>query len=334
MPNANTRYVTWNYRGKRGHGSASSDIVTPPPPSSLSTGDKFQAGWASPTVPYVDSNGNPQIANFAFWSITGGTSGALVSTNNTAPVVDVGTADVFATAWYLPGGGGPGGPGIFIDAFDIDLGNFVDDDFVNVVPNELHDGVPVTSTANNQGCVPTDVARDIGAYATIPIHLIPFSDWKVVWESKPDGTPSKMTVAGQVLHVEAGAVAVAFAFYKASAGYIGPTWIDVRTKPGPISIGYQAMLWIDAERIRSLISQYKLKSLPVETERTFSNLPGQCGIKVPHVHYQGKTYLLSTEQWNKFAGDVQKELGKKLASAKSVTFNKLIEINEAIAELP
>jgi hypothetical protein len=293
----------------------------------LSTGDKFQAGWASPTVPWVDSSGKTQSASFAFWSIKGGTGGALVSTNNTAPVVDVGTADIFAIAWYLPWGDGSGGPGIWIDAFDVDLGNFVDDDFVNVIPNEVKNNATVTETANNQGSVPTDVDRDIGAYASI--HFVPFSDWKVFWESIP-GTVSVNYVS---LHAPKESSAVAFAFYQ-KVSPIKPTKPDETTIPQPPSIGYQAMLWIDAERIRNLINQFKLKSLPPETERTFSRLPGQCGIKVPHVHYQGKTYLLTTEQWNKFAGDVQKELGKKLASTKAVTFNKLIEIHEAIAELP
>src|SRR5881227_3076456 len=89
MPKAFTRVVTWISRGKRRHGSAVDDIV-PPQHSNMSAGDTFQPNWAAPSISWVDGNHRSHTANFAFWSVTGGIGGAIVTTQNTAPPVGVG----------------------------------------------------------------------------------------------------------------------------------------------------------------------------------------------------------------------------------------------------
>ncbi|VVB87721.1 Uncharacterised protein [uncultured archaeon] len=206
MPNAYTHYVIWISRRKRHHGSASVDIVVPaPPPSVMTPGDIFQAPWAPPSISWTDDSGS-HSANFAFWSITGGTNGALASTANTPPPVNVGNADIVAKAWYISGGNGPGEAGVLIDAFDVGLGDFVDDDFVTVVP----DG-SLTAEANNDGFVPTASLENINAYASI--HTVPFSDWKVVVGTE--------TVNNEDLQAKAQSTAIAFAFYQATSG-VGP----------------------------------------------------------------------------------------------------------------
>jgi len=336
MPKCHQRYVIRNYRGKRGHGSCLTDIVTQPPAGSCDAGNTFEAGWTSPTAPYTDNNGKTQTASFAFWSITGGANGAIVSTNNTAPAIIAGTSEIFAIAWYIPLGGGNGGPAIFVDAFDVDAGTFVDDDFVSVIPDKVPANQPtITQDANNLGTVPTDVERNVSAYAQLPNEKIPFSNWQVVWESQysSPASPSKMSTSGQVLDAKAGAVAVAFAFYQTSGSTVIPQTQTGGYIPGSISIGFQAMLWLEAEWMAALVRRLNLKTLPPETERTFSAISGRCGITIPHIHYQGKTYLMTTDQWTEFASDVQKRLSEKLAHAKSITFSKLVQIHEAIAEL-
>src|SRR5690348_836037 len=125
MPTVHTRYVTWLSRGRRGHGTAAADIV-PPLATAAANGGTYQA-WASPSIAW---DGGQHTASFAFWSVTGGADGAFVTTDPSLSV-PVANGDVAATAWYLPGGGGGGngGPGVFVDAFDVNLGTFVDDDF-------------------------------------------------------------------------------------------------------------------------------------------------------------------------------------------------------------
>ena len=158
-------------------------------------------------------------AAFAFWSVTGAADGSSISTN-TSLSVSVGSSDINATAWYLPtGGNGPGEPGLFIDAFDVNLGMFVDDDFVAVTPD-----AGLTAAANNDGFVPTASAENVDAFASI--HAVPFESWTVV--------AGMEAVNNLVLQAAAGSSAAAFAFYHA------PLAVSVRvgsTLPEPGSRG-------------------------------------------------------------------------------------------------
>ena len=200
MPKAITRVVTWTSRGKRRHGSAMVDIV-PPQQSTMSAGNMFQPSWAAPKISWVDGNVS-HSANFAFWSVTGGIGGAIATTQNTAAPVGVGNTDLVATALYIAGGGGVGGPpgaGVLIDAFDVDQGAFVDDDFVKVKPD-----ANLTAAANNDGFVPTASLEHVDA--VLQIHAAPFSDWKVV-----AGTEA---VNKEDLQAAAQSSAIAFAFYQ------------------------------------------------------------------------------------------------------------------------
>jgi hypothetical protein len=198
MPNAYTRYVTWISRGRRHHGSAAAAIVTPPPPSVMAQGDTFQAPWAPPTISWVDDTGT-HSANFAFWSVTGGTGGAFVSALNTPPPAQVGSGDIVATAWYIAGGGNGGPPGVSIDAFDVNMGNFVDDDFVTVSPDNT-----LTAAANNDGFVPTASQEHVNAFGSI--HSVPFVNWTVI-------AGTETVNAGDLL-ATARSSAIAFAFYQ------------------------------------------------------------------------------------------------------------------------
>jgi hypothetical protein len=216
MPTVNTRYVTWTSRRRRHGGAAAADIVMPLS-TAASSGGTYQA-WAAPSASWTDGSGQ-HTAAFAFWSVTGAADGASYSTNPSLSV-DVGATNVGATAWYLPGGGGGDGegvPGATIDAFEVDQGTFVDDDFVDVVSD-----ASLTAGANNDGFVPTGAAQDIRAYASI--HAVPFREWVVAL-----GAP---TVANMNLHADAGTISIAFAFYMTSRRVINVpheetwTWVS------------------------------------------------------------------------------------------------------------
>ena len=183
MPSASSHFVTWISRGRRGHGSAYQDIG-PVSNSSLATGDTFQ----------------PHTSVFAFWSIAGGADGGVVDFNQLAQGVPVGTATLTASAIYLDTGGtNGGGPGVFVDAFDVNQGIFVDDDFVNVSPDSN-----LTAAANETGWVPSASAESVAAYGSI--HAVPFSMWHVFLGTE--------MVNNMTLNVAAQSSGVAFAFYK------------------------------------------------------------------------------------------------------------------------
>ncbi len=203
MPNASSHFVTWISRGKRHHGSAYQDIG-PSSNSNLATGDTYQPQWAPPSLDWTDTDADgKQVTHhsvFAFWSVAGGANGGVVDFNQLAQGVPVGGSNITASAIYIEiGGGTNGGPGVTIDAFDVNQGIFVDDDFVTVSPDSS-----LTAGANNDGWVPSTSAESVIAFNSI--HTVPFSEWHVFLGME--------MVNGTTLNVAAQSSAVAFAFYK------------------------------------------------------------------------------------------------------------------------
>jgi hypothetical protein len=57
------------------------------------------------------------------------------------------------------------------------------------------------------------------------------------------------------------------------------------------------------------------------------------GMKAAHLHFQGKVYVLKLEQWNRFVAPMLKEFAGKLRLAKTVSFDKMMELSEAITDM-
>jgi hypothetical protein len=216
MPNVHTRYVVWESRGYRHkNGSGALDITTP---GNTGVGDGSPyAAYAFPEGSWTDLNG-PHTAYFAFWSVVGGASGPMFSTDPDLTVT-AGSSDMQATAWYIEGGGG-GGPALLIDAFDVDIGDFVLDDFVNVVTDPS-----LTAEANLDGIVPTTTTtEDVRAYTSI--RAVPFDQWLVVEGTEP--------VTAEDLSGVQDTTAIAFAMYQSTGGVVVPpipniadvTWVS------------------------------------------------------------------------------------------------------------
>jgi hypothetical protein len=114
---------------------------------------------------------------------------------------------VQATAWYIEGGSGPGSPALLIDAFDVDIGDFVLDDFVNVVTDSS-----LTAEANLDGIVSTtEASEDVRAYTSI--RSVPFNQWLII-----EGMES---VSAEDLTGAQNTSAIAFAMYQSHG--TGPT---------------------------------------------------------------------------------------------------------------
>jgi len=237
MPIVHTRFVEYGRSRNRRHSTSIAIDLIPP----LTNGPTVHyEESARGDFPVSSSSGHMSSVHFAFWSVTGaarresdGRDSAFVQAGRDL-VLDVGTTDVHATAWYLPEGGSGDGPlGVVIDAFDVNAGGFVDDDFVNVHPDSA-----LTFAANADGFVPSASLEHVMAYLALAASGRPFEDWIVV-----DGTE---VFTNEDLTVAPGSSATAFAFYHSfpamPPGRVdsfpdGPvpdriTWYDGR--PGPM----------------------------------------------------------------------------------------------------
>ncbi len=225
MPTVTTRYVIYASRRRRHAGGGVTDIQ-PSGNSTLANGDNYQVPPGFPSLPWVDPMGHVHNLQFAFWSVTGGTNGPVVSfPGQSSPSIPVGNGNITATAWYIdPSDGGPGGgPGIIIDAFDESIGDFVFDDFVSCAPGDA----TFNTNANWDGFAPTTVAENVTAFGSI--HGVPFDQWKIELTITP-----LVTVSGMQLSAAKDSVAFAFAFYKPT----NPPGVNVH--PGR----YQEGTWV------------------------------------------------------------------------------------------
>lgn len=142
--------------------------------------------------------------HFAFWSIVGAAQGPFVWFN---PLVSftTGTTDVVAKAWYvLENPKPPTGTGVFVDAFSIDAGKFVDDDFVTVTDVNKQVDKQRTDEANVDGLVPTATTASVNASPTLGGAALYW--WIFVAGKEP--------VFANVLTAEQDTTAEAIAFYK------------------------------------------------------------------------------------------------------------------------
>ncbi len=119
-------------------------------------------------------------------------------------------------------------------------------------------------------------------------------------------------------------------------------------RPRPLPGPYPIFLAKSADIIKGAVSKYQLKpsslTTPIETYLSMSQ-PSQMaeagvakirihnirgGLRIPHLHYEDKIYLLSDEQWKEFSGQVIAQVQEKLANAKTVSFEQLMEVSEAV----
>ncbi len=58
------------------------------------------------------------------------------------------------------------------------------------------------------------------------------------------------------------------------------------------------------------------------------------GIRVAHLHFEGKVYILKDEQWAKFSTKIISDCKAKLANVHAVSFDQGMELAEAVQSLP
>ena len=197
----------------------------PPPLVGSGTDTPMSDNWVSlpapPQIHYVPDN---KDYIFAFWSLTAHDSQSL---QGSAQIQTATTANdshsgglwtISAKAYYVWNfGAGPGDNALLIDAFDVQAGDFIPDDFVDAAPDpngkltiEANNGYIDTSTEIAQGAALKVTARD-----TIPTKK--FAYWLNIAPLMFSADPKNPATVGSpdphdiVVHLSD--IVVAFAFY-------------------------------------------------------------------------------------------------------------------------
>jgi hypothetical protein len=197
-------------RGFAPIGDLSGVVGTLQNPSSF----QVQPGQMQSPLTVANAEGTITTYKFSFVNISGGTPNGLTSFDNTAatPVVTVGANPILALVVYVPVGGGSGGAGAYIDAFDVTLNTLVSDTFVTVSP----DAPPppngaLTNIANVDGSVATTNTETITALQQINPTGADFDFWLDV--ANPQSPPPG-EIVGLNFTAAQNSSPYALAFYK------------------------------------------------------------------------------------------------------------------------
>lgn len=178
MINTTIKYIVYTHSGGgvRHHHFGIQNNIIDEADGQASSGDTINAlGFA--TLPFNGDN-----LPFAFMSVHGAADGNHLYTTPGNQTVSVGASNIDILVVYAPVGGigSNGGPGIWVDAFNVDTGTFSDSlDFITVLtPPTPPDSVdaPKTTFANMEGEVSTVAAENIRA--NHHVDGVPFLEWK------------------------------------------------------------------------------------------------------------------------------------------------------------
>ena len=201
MSNYTINYIVYTPGHRRRHAGSQTQLI--PPASGVSNSGEHFPVFAFPFLPYMDNN-----LSFAFMSVVGNADHTHLYTTPGNKDVLTGTNDIRITIVYAPGGGsggdGHGGPGIWVDAFNVNTGEFSDSDFMQVFTKGVLDN-DKTFTANEDGVVSSATGEDLRAYNTM--DSLPFLEWLKI------GTEPLTTVDYMLEQNEEG---IAFAFFSSA----------------------------------------------------------------------------------------------------------------------
>lgn len=308
MPNAIYQYVYYEplavggpvTRQNRNPATSSKYLpvpgITVPSTNDLATGSTFTPDL--PPASYTDSSGNTY--NFGFMNVSGcvGAGETSISINQLpgspplAPLV-VGDQVINILVVYIvhgTGGPGPGGPGIYVDAFDETTGTFLDNFFVTSISPDNS----LTSNANVYGSVAVEAHAETLVASANPINTPTVPNSSAVFDKwvKLEGPSGNPIISGNNPNLIIGASTpsdiTAFAFYKDPAStYITGSYqspdILLFTPFSATSLGTEIPIG-SADTIVLPGVQYGFAAVvhndseyEVSTQVTFWNIPGGVG---------------------------------------------------------
>ncbi|MFI3196985.1 MAG: hypothetical protein QX196_01535 [Methylococcaceae bacterium] len=177
MPTINTKYIVYNHAGTgvRHHHFSDQNTIKKFAPEPFTPPGKRNADFP------VLYNYNNEDLPFAFTSIHGAADGNHLYLSPDDNQYPVGESDIEVLVIYAPP---PGvGEGIWVDAFNVDAGNFSDDlNFIQILtpptPPDSLDSLK-TGVANQEGSVFPDHPEHIRASEKID-GGVPFVSWKQI----------------------------------------------------------------------------------------------------------------------------------------------------------
>src|SRR5262249_46580917 len=210
MVNTTTKYIVYTHTGGgvRHHHFGTQNNIVNEADGTAALGDTINA-LGFPSQVFNGSN-----VSFAFMSVHGGADGNKLYTTPGNQTVPVGTSDIDILVVYTPPGGigGTNGPGVWVDAFNVDTGQFSDSlDFIKVLtPPTPPDTIDAAKTTfgNQDGGISTATAETVRANALV--DGVPFVEWKQII-----GTPTLQSETDiHLAQNESGEIW--FAFYQSS----------------------------------------------------------------------------------------------------------------------
>lgn len=216
-----TKYIVYNHSGTgvRHHHYTEQNTVHSFPDNSA---EPNEAGNRTASGPALYPFNGVELP-FAFMSINGAKGGNKLYTSPGDYQYQVGTANVDILVVYAPQGGigGPdGGPGIWVDAFNVNAGGLSDDlHFIQVLtpPSPGTVDSPKTTLANQEGAVSSATAELIKASNTIDA-AVPFLVWKQIMPTQQEVNTQQFNLAKN----QSGEIWIAF--YQTPIGDPPPTY--------------------------------------------------------------------------------------------------------------
>lgn len=218
MITTTTNYIVYTAGHRRHHGGTQTQLI--PQANGVATAGDNLPITAFDSLPYNGSN-----LPFAFMAVSGAADGSHLYTSPGTQNIPVGDNNIKILIVYAPAGGpgGDGGPGVWVDPFNVDICDFSDSDFMQVFTGSTLDAAK-TATANNDGVVSSTTAEDLRAFTSV--DGVPFLEWKKI------GGVSDTDADYNLAASETGFV---FAFYQSPASVPPPhvptekgeTWVYV-----------------------------------------------------------------------------------------------------------
>lgn len=108
--------------------------------------------------------------------------------------------------------------------------------------------------------------------------------------------------------------------------------------------GRPADFWLShIDTVAAFIKEHKLRAVERENLQVIPEeksvididdiIGSHGGRKLAHLHYRGDIYLLNDNQWKAFSNKIIGGFAEKLANAKTVNFEQLIQLSDAMGSI-
>ncbi|MNJ85672.1 hypothetical protein D3C87_31480 [compost metagenome] len=226
MATIRIKYVVYKITsgGRRNHHSITDmPLISETDPGSFGAGDLYPIN-ANEQMVYEG-----QIVSFAFAAVKGTARGSLFFTSIADfEDLEVGSSNIEGVVVYLPSGG-DGGENFIVDAFNVDICDFSNSDFIDVFTNGSPDAGKKFN-ANEYGTIDTDPSPvDVTAFPNV--DGVPYKEWQKI---KNGST----VLTNREQHIQQEERGILFAFYRTPEGTPPPKIDPNRYKMGWIYVSH------------------------------------------------------------------------------------------------